>query len=99
MIIVKLTFKFSTSPGEGNGPSQIQSGGNGFDQLPIQVLMPNPIAKITLFFRLRWTLECVGLAEVEAWRKEQKAWPAVHTALGTKVLVTASLVKSLWQTW
>ena len=53
--------------------------------------MPNPIAKITLFFRLRWTLECVGLAEVEAWRKEQKAWPAVHMALGTKVLVTASL--------
>ena len=53
--------------------------------------MPNPIAKITLFFRLRWTLECVGLAEVEAWRKEQKAWPAVHMALGTNVLVTASL--------
>jgi len=42
-------------------------------------------------FRSRWTLECVGLAEVEAWRKEQKAWPAVHMALGTKVLVTASL--------
>ena len=39
----------------------------------------------------RWTLECVGLAEVEAWRKEQKAWPAVHMALGPGILVTASL--------
>jgi len=42
-------------------------------------------------FRSRWTLECVGLSEVEAWRKEQKAWPAVHMALGPGILVTASL--------
>jgi hypothetical protein len=42
-------------------------------------------------FRSRWTLECVGLSEVEAWRKEQKAWPAVHMALGPGILATASL--------
>jgi len=42
-------------------------------------------------FRSRWTLECVGLSEVEAWRKEQKAWPAVHMALGPRIFVTASL--------